>query len=145
MKQAWRVHENNSTLHKYGLTLAKFLISILRSQNSNNSNYKFPLTDNQIRLASELYACCQSNHLVVPALHALSLNLFSMPPFEIAIDKWQCSLMCYLALDNLHEDGRFTEAHNLTSNLAHWEYIIRAVTLYEAERTKNNYRNSLIG
>lgn len=132
-------------MHKYGLNLTKFLISIIRSLQNSGSEFQYPLTGEQREYAEVLKQCCKDDKEIIPALHQLSLSLFTVPPFEIAIEKWKCNLMCFLALENLREDGSFVQAHHLTSSLAQWEYNIRAVTLYEADRTQKDYETLLLG
>lgn len=107
--------------------------------------YKFPLRKEQVKLAQDLFNQIEAKGDLQASIHKFSLSLFSTPPISKDINRWKCPLLCYLAVDNLRDDGNFKEAHHLTSILAHWEYIIRGVCLYEAKETASTYENGIIG
>ena len=129
---AWKVLQNNETLNRYGRTLAKFLISLLRATFASSVDYKFPLDVDQKEKASELFDMAKQTRGFTDCIHSLCVLLFQARSGQKLSDRWSCPLICYLAVDNLKDDGSFNEAHHLTSYLAQWEYIIRGVALYEA-------------
>ena len=129
---AWKVLQNNETLKRYGITLGKFLISLLRATFTYSIDYKFPLDVNQKQKALELFDMSKRAGDFTDHIHSLCTLLLEAPKGRKLSDRWSCPLLCYLAVDNLKQDATFNDAHNLTTYLAQWEYIIRGVALYEA-------------
>lgn len=137
--------QNDKTLYKYSSTFSKYLIALLRSTVTQPMEYKFPLRKEQVKLAQDLFNQIEAKRDLQASIHQFSLSLFSTPPISKDINRWKCPLLCYLAVDNLKDDGSFKDAHHLTSFLAHWEYIIRGVCLYEAKETASICENGIIG
>lgn len=137
--------QNNETLHRYSHTFSKFLIALIRSVITQPIDYKFPMKKEQIKIAQILLSNIEGNLDLQAIIHQFGLSLFSTPPIVKDSNKWSCPLQCYLAVDNLRDDGSFNDAHHLTSSLAHWEYIIRGICLYEANETADTYANGIIG
>lgn len=136
---------NDETLAKYGSTLAKFLISLLRCTFAVETDFKFPLDTHQTKLAKKLYTLAVKGDNLEEHIQRFALSLLTAPDEQKLSEKWSCSLMCFLAVDNMRDDGGFSEAHHLTSDLANWKYIIRGVALYEAYITAPTYSNGILG
>lgn len=135
--------KNDLTLQLYGSTFAKFLVSLLRSAFVSKIDYKFPLDENQMAFAKQVYTAARNKSDLEEHIHAFSVSLFKRPPPGRHSQKWLCPLTCYLAVDNLRDGGTFTEAHLLTTYLARWEYVIRGVALFEAKNIASNYEDGL--
>lgn len=144
-KEGWRALDNNTTLHKYSNTFTKFLLAILRSTTSDLFGYKFPLSEHQLQLITDLSDDITNRKECQVTIHKLLLSIFSAPSVKKISDKWSCPLLCFLAIDNMRDDGSFNEAHHLTSFLAQWEYIMRGIALYESFHTADQYENGILG
>lgn len=145
LKNGWKLLNSDESLHKYSLSLTRFLLSILRSLTSNPSDFIYPLEEDQKVVAIELHAKASLPGSIVKLVHAFCLLLFRQPSIVKSLEKWSCPLLCYFAAQNMREDGSFSDAHHITSELAHWEYLMRATTLYEIYHTANKYPNGILG
>ena len=95
-------------------------------------------------LAKILYDGAQNGDELVDLIHHLCLILFATPNEELLSGKWSCPLMCYLAVDNMREDGSFNEAHHFTTDLAKWKYAIRNVAFSQAYKKHKLNKLSLL-
>lgn len=143
--EGWSVLQSDDTLQNYGSTFAKFLISLLRCTCAVATEFEFPLDDNQSVLAKQLFTAANKGSELMQHIHRLALSLFSAPNEQRLSERWSCTLMCYLAVDNMRDDGSFNEAHHFTTYLAQWKYIIRSVAFYHANKTADKYTNGLLG
>ena len=117
---------------------------LIRSLTHNESGYKFPLKDSEKQLVVLIKSKLSSSEHVQESLHLLLLSLLRVPSEQSISQKWTCSLLCYLAVDNLRVDGTFNDAHNVTSSLAHWEYIRRSVALQESYNSVFRFDNDIL-
>ena len=142
----WRPHADDSTLSAYAVPVTSFTAAVLRSCRGHRSQYRFPLSDQQISLAHELYTALDSgSDITSQTIHRFLYSLLGVPAAGSSLDQWKCPLMCWLAISALREDGRFMPANDYTRVIAKWEYLLRNLHLHEAVLHEQDYADNLVG
>jgi len=140
---AWKVHDDDETLRKYGHTLVDFLACLLKTMDDEELGYKLPMTEYQREMAQTLLKALEQEALDIPTIHKLFYSYMAPPAPDAPIAKWTDAIQCFLAVINLREDGTFTPVLSFTPELAHWEYLMRGAALYETISNHSSFGSAL--
>lgn len=123
-------------MHRYAhSTILKMCIAAIRqSEGFDTDTFKVPLSDTTLQLARKLKAASKSPTTHSALIHALCHSIVGVFTPEMSANKWKNPVEIILALDSLKKGPQFRNEHEITPVLAHWEYALRAIGLYECFR-----------
>jgi len=148
----WNWVLKDETGELYARTLTRFAAAAIRSLNRSEDRFRLPLTNMMRSKASQLFEALKSLPGTLPAGDVLSPGensaVLKLQEFfytsvtdslrESVEDKFKCPVMTYAACFAYNEDDTFKVAHQVTSMLAQWSFLLRANALYYAKLKSEN-------
>lgn len=122
--------------------------AILVSIKGHESNYQFPLTEDNLEIAAALEEKLKGDDdkATIIAFHEfIKIILYPRSQNDILneSDKWTDLIECLFALSALQEGGIFKSAHESTQMMSCAKYHIRGALLYEGYANRGHFNNSL--
>src|ERR1700761_6527894 len=112
----------------------------LRQLKGHPSGYKLRLVERHNSVGLELWAALEIGNLqkAVTFLHQFFWQLCGMSTAELK-EEWGDPLQAFIAVTSLTQSGGFKHARDITSDLAKWKYLLRAMVLHEIVLSKNMF------
>ena len=153
--------EKAETQESYARTLAKFAAALIQSLDRDETRFRLPLTNGVSEDARSLLAALESlpcgekqkekpsegkkgeipsiqeedlSHAkkkAVRALQRLFLSAVTDSIKESQGNRFKCPVLAYIACFAYNSDDTFKVPFQLTSVLAHWQYLLRCTALYQ--------------
>lgn len=124
---------NDTSLRNYARLLQQWIHAFIASLDNNHpSNYVFPSTNQQKKLAQDLQHNLSTDQHDLSILHNLIKSILLVQSSQHHCSKWDSLSECMLAISALKSDGNFKLPHEITQTFAQLAYLIRSTILYEA-------------
>lgn len=81
--------------------------------------------------------------ILTSKIHDLAFSLLdSDKPGDTSVDGfWVDPFQCFIAIENLQDNGHFREPKDVTSSLAAWTFVIRAIVFSQVVNTRGKGKN----
>jgi len=97
--------------------LVDLLAFTLRTLDNSEEEYKLPLNERQVELGYILLQALHDKEKDISTIHQLFYTFMTLPTDDQPLSKWNDALQCFLTVTNLHEDGTFKPASELTAEI----------------------------
>jgi hypothetical protein len=112
----------------------------LRQVKGHPSGYRLRLLERHQSIGLKLWDALENKDLqeATTFLHQFFWQLCGTPTAELK-EEWGDSLQGFIAVSSLTNLGTFKHARDVTSDLARWKYLLRAMVLHEVILSKDSF------
>ncbi|KAH9011295.1 hypothetical protein EDB84DRAFT_1445251 [Lactarius hengduanensis] len=129
-----------TTFHNANHQLIQFIAMCLRQIKGHPCGYQLRLLERHNAIGLDLWNALEKDNSqeAIIFLHLFFWQLCGTSTAELK-EEWGDALQAFIAVSALSSSGTFKHARDITSDLARWKYLLRAMVLHQIISSKESF------